>query len=206
MNTSICFLWNFDHRWSWSSSLSEIFEKKSLISCPVCHARRQLEMSFCHFSLILPLNWRFKPWNLVFRKRWSWLKLFNTIRETFWKKNNFIPCPISNIWRHLYTSYCWFSVIVVVQNDQTNILKILYILYYVSFSTYDVICDAILLFWLILPVNSCFKHLDLVFRKFGSWLMLIIFIREKFWKILFFISWPLSDLWRHLKTLFFIFI
>ena len=82
------------------------------IWCPVSDVCHHLKTSFCHFSQIWPLNWSFKPWNLVFRKRWWWIKLFDMMRGTFYKRNLFIPCPISDIWRHLYMSYCWYLIIV----------------------------------------------------------------------------------------------
>ena len=56
-------------------------------------------------------------------------------------------------------------MIEVVQHDQRNILKILYFLYHASFIAYDVTCDVILLFWLILLINHCFMHLNLFFFK-----------------------------------------
>ena len=51
-------------------------------------------------------------------------------------------------------------MIEIVQHDQRNILKILYFSHHTSFSTYDVIRAVILLFWLILPINRCLKHLN----------------------------------------------
>ena len=57
----------------------------------------------------------------------------------------------------------------VVQHDQRNILKMLCFSYHALFLTYDVICELILLFRLILSLNCCFKDLNLVwfFGKFG---------------------------------------
>ena len=54
------------------------------------------------------------------------------------------------------------------QYDQGIILKLLSFWYHAHFSTYDVICDFVLLFLLILPLNRCSKHLNLAFMKIWS--------------------------------------
>ena len=107
MSTSTFFLWNFD--WNWSLSSKRHFEKKIIfISCPVSDVWRHSETSFCHFSLILPLNSRFKPWNLVFRKSRSWLKFFDMIRGKLWKKFHTMP-HIRHMTSFVYVILLMFS-------------------------------------------------------------------------------------------------
>ena len=52
----------------------------------------------CHF---LAFFCNFEPFNNVFMKFLSWVKLFIRIWYTFWKKYFFIPCPVLDIWCHL---------------------------------------------------------------------------------------------------------
>ena len=47
---------------------------------------------------------------MLFTNSWSYLKLLNTSKGLFWE-NVFMQCPVSDIWRHLVTSYSNFSVI-----------------------------------------------------------------------------------------------
>ena len=59
-------------------------KNKFLVWCPISDVWCHSQTSFWYLSLILPLNWCFKLLNLVSRKIWSWSKLFNTVRGTFW--------------------------------------------------------------------------------------------------------------------------
>ena len=144
------------------------------------------------------------------------------IRGTFWKKYfhtmshirhmtsfvNVILLIFSNyitwlLFQALRNSFLQKKIMIeVVQHNQRNILKISYYSYYALSSTYDVIRDVILSFWLILQIKRCLKHLDLDFR-----IILIIFEVDHYhWRDIkkkeFFISCPVSDVWRYLETSF----
>ena len=56
----------------------------------------------------------------------------------------------------------------------------------------------ILLLWLLLLINHCYKHLDWFFRKSWSWLKLLNMIRETYWKNHFYIPCPNFNVLRHL--------
>ena len=122
------------------------------------------------------------------------------------KKIIFIPWPISDIWRHLYTLYCWFPVIVSLEccfkhsemffSRWRCSLKLLNMTNK-TFWKYPR-SQHILLLWLLLLINHCYKHLDWFFRKSWSWLKLLNMIRETYWKNHFYIPCPNFNVLRHL--------
>ena len=120
-----------------------------------------LYTSYFWFSVIVSLDWYFKHLEMFFQNTWL---LFQAFRDCFFKIK---------------------VMIVVFQHDQSNILKISYFSYHVSLSTYDVRCDVISLFWLILPINRCFKQIVLIFRTMRSSFKLVKMARQTIQKMIF---------------------